>query len=174
VNGDRLGSSNPDTIMHPKDAYLVLYNLACCAGWAAIWVAAIRTVLDETELAAPLTAATLDGLLSDVSGSLAMVYHQNDVATLLWYTQGAALLEIVHALLRLVRSPVLVTAMQVMSRIVALVAIAYAPAAQGALSKCQRLRAASSASTRRSHHVSHISALLRSAIPCQRNGAPDS
>lgn len=117
--------------MHPKDAYLVLYNLACCAGWAAIWVAALRTVVDETDVAAPLTAAKLDGLLSDVSGALSVVYHKNDVATLLWYTQGAAILEIVHALFRLVRSPVMVTAMQVMSRIVALVAIAYAPAAQG-------------------------------------------
>jgi Protein tyrosine phosphatase-like protein, PTPLA len=50
-------------------------------------------------------------------------------------------LEIAHALFRLVRSPVMVTAMQVMSRIVALVAIAYAPAAQGAFpSFCEESR----------------------------------
>jgi Protein tyrosine phosphatase-like protein, PTPLA len=119
--------------MHPKDAYLVLYNLACCAGWAAIWVAAIRTVVAETDAAPLLGAANkTEVLLSELSGSLSAVYSKNDVAMLLWYTQGAALLEIAHALFRLVRSPVMVTAMQVMSRIVALVAIAYAPAAQGA------------------------------------------
>lgn len=120
--------------MHPKDLYLVLYNLACCAGWAGIWVAAVRTVVAEIDDAGLLLGATktADVVLSQLSGSLAAVYGKNDVATLLWYTQGAALLEIFHALLRLVRSPVMVTAMQVMSRIVALIAIAYAPAAQGA------------------------------------------
>jgi hypothetical protein len=71
-----------------------------------------------------------------VTGALASVYGAEGegvvaMETLLWYTQGAALMEIAHAALGLVRSPVAVTAMQVMSRIVALVAVVYAPSAQG-------------------------------------------
>jgi very-long-chain (3R)-3-hydroxyacyl-CoA dehydratase len=44
--------------------------------------------------------------------------------------QTAALLEIVHAAMGIVRSPVIVTAMQVSSRIFALVAVLYAPTSQ--------------------------------------------
>ena len=46
-------------------------------------------------------------------------------------SQCMALFEIMHALIGIVKSPVLVTTMQVMSRIVALVAIYYSPNAQG-------------------------------------------
>ena len=49
---------------------------------------------------------------------------------LLFVTQSAALLEIAHAAVGLVRSPVMVTAMQVFSRIVALVAITFSKDAQ--------------------------------------------
>lgn len=100
--------------MGPKDLYLVAYNSICCAGWALIWFVAVKSVLTSSA-----------GLVA----SLSSVYAET--ATLLWYTQLAALLEIVHAVLKLVRSPVVVTAMQVGSRITALVAIAYAPSAQG-------------------------------------------
>jgi very-long-chain (3R)-3-hydroxyacyl-CoA dehydratase len=110
--------------MNPKDLYLVLYNLLCSAGWALIWFHAVRTVVVGLSAPAPPSP---EGVLE----AFAAVYGPQ-METMLWYTQGAALLEIVHALLRLVRSPVLVTAMQVMSRIVALVAVVYAPTAQGA------------------------------------------
>jgi hypothetical protein len=114
--------------MNLKDSYLVLYNSLCCAGWALIWLHAVGTLavgLGSSKLA---VGALMEALASvygggTETGGLAM-------ETLLWYTQGAALMEIVHALLRLVRSPVVVTVMQVMSRIVALVAVVYAPSAQ--------------------------------------------
>jgi hypothetical protein len=105
--------------MSPKDAYLIFYNVLCCVGWALVCKTALQSILSD--LGASI------GLLD----ALAEVYYAPNLANLLWYSQLAALLEIVHALLRLVRSPVMVTAMQVGSRIVALVAIAYAPSAQG-------------------------------------------
>ena len=104
--------------MGPKDAYLVLYNVLCCAGWALVCKTAVQSVLSDVA-----TASIFD--------ALANVYFAPNLATLLWYSQMAALLEIMHAMFRLVRSPVMVTAMQVGSRIVALLAIAYAPSAQG-------------------------------------------
>lgn len=52
------------------------------------------------------------------------------LATMLTLVQSAAILEIVHAALGLVRSPVFVTMMQVGSRIVALHMINHSPTAQ--------------------------------------------
>jgi very-long-chain (3R)-3-hydroxyacyl-CoA dehydratase len=98
----------------PKDIYLILYNSACCVGWAVVLAGGIKTL------------AQGDGSISE---SLSNVYAP--VADMLIYSQSAALMEILHAALGLVRSPVLVTAMQVSSRIFALVAIAFAPTAQG-------------------------------------------
>lgn len=63
--------------------------------------------------------------------ALANVYFADGLAMTLFYAQSAALLEIVHAALGLVRSPVLVTAMQVGSRLVALAAVVLSPQAQG-------------------------------------------
>lgn len=54
---------------------------------------------------------------------LADIHGFQEVSLLLTISQSAAILEIVHAMLKLVRSPVMVTFMQVMSRIVALVAV---------------------------------------------------
>jgi very-long-chain (3R)-3-hydroxyacyl-CoA dehydratase len=101
-----------------KDAYLVLYNSACCAGWAYVWYAACTTILDKVANQSPFGDAS------------AQVYAHDDTATMLTYAQSAALLEILHAALGLVRSPVMVTAMQVMSRIVALVALVFSSQAQ--------------------------------------------
>jgi very-long-chain (3R)-3-hydroxyacyl-CoA dehydratase len=114
--------------MVPKDMYLIVYNLSCCAGWLLILVSALQSLVKDIPQ---------DGL----KGSLANVYANGDLAIqvsssinslgdLLLFTQSAALLEIVHAAVGLVRSPVIVTAMQVMSRIVALVAVTYSPKAQ--------------------------------------------
>lgn len=100
----------------PKEMYLILYNSLCCVGWATVLAGAIKTLL---------SAENGDS----IGDSLANVY--GPVATMLTYAQSAALLEIVHAAVGLVRSPVVVTAMQVSSRIFALVAIIYSPEAQG-------------------------------------------
>lgn len=99
----------------PKDIYLILYNSFCCAGWASVLVGALKVVV----------ASSSDDSILD---SLAQVYEP--VATMLMYSQSAALMEIVHSMVGLVRSPVIVTAMQVGSRIVALVAIMYSAQAQ--------------------------------------------
>ncbi|GKY92003.1 hypothetical protein MPSEU_000171900 [Mayamaea pseudoterrestris] len=104
--------------MDPKDAYLILYNFLCCAGWALICKIAVQSIFSD------LAANT------NVTDALSHVYAASHMAQLLWYTQMAAIMEVVHAMLKLVRSPVLVTAMQVGSRIFALLAVAYAPSAQ--------------------------------------------
>ena len=98
--------------------YLIAYNLACCLGWAAVWVLAVLSVYDSVV-----------GQSLSLMEAGSKVY--GDVALWLQVSQTAALLEIVHAAVGFVRSPVMITAMQVMSRIVALVAIVFAPTAQG-------------------------------------------
>eukprot|EP00211_Chloroparvula_japonica_P003862 CAMPEP_0119130022 /NCGR_PEP_ID=MMETSP1310-20130426/7527_1 /TAXON_ID=464262 /ORGANISM="Genus nov. species nov., Strain RCC2339" /LENGTH=766 /DNA_ID=CAMNT_0007120489 /DNA_START=63 /DNA_END=2364 /DNA_ORIENTATION=- len=79
-------------------AYLLAYNLFSCAGWAYILYLAIA------ELSQGGDASTVWPL----------------VATPLTIVQTAAILEIFHALFRIVRSPVVITTIQVMSRIVVL------------------------------------------------------
>ena len=106
--------------MGPKEIYLIVYNVCLCVSWSFIYYTALVTVAEgmfEVGLAA----------------ALSKVYAAKGLATLLTYAQTAALLEIFHAGLGLVRSPVLVTAMQVGSRIVALVAVNGSVEAQ---SKC--------------------------------------
>ena len=100
-----------------KDMYLVTYNVLCCIGWAFVWVLAVQSL-----------SINLSTNSMSVREALANVYEP--VQQVLFYSQCAALLEIVHAALRLVRSPVLVTAMQVMSRIVALFALVNSTRAQ--------------------------------------------
>jgi very-long-chain (3R)-3-hydroxyacyl-CoA dehydratase len=103
--------------MGPKEIYLILYNLGACAGWSLTLALALQTLAK---------GIPEDGLKE----SLANVYAAEGLAMYLTYSQMAALLEILHAAVGLVRSPVIVTTMQVMSRIVALVAIVYSPNAQ--------------------------------------------
>lgn len=103
--------------MGPKEIYLILYNLCACTGWFLVLALALKS------LAAGIPQ---DGL----SEALSNVYAAENLATLLTYSQMAALLEIIHAGLGLVRSPLIVTAMQVGSRIVALIAVNYSPDAQ--------------------------------------------
>ena len=102
--------------MEPKDIYLVLYNSACCAGWAVVWLLAVNSVIQKG--------------LSDVPTALSEVYATPQLGDLLFYVQGAAMLEILHSVLGLVRSPAMVAFMQVSSRIVALVAVTYSVPAQ--------------------------------------------
>mmetsp|Transcript_20526 Transcript_20526/g.56660 ORF Transcript_20526/g.56660 Transcript_20526/m.56660 type:complete len:751 (+) Transcript_20526:108-2360(+) len=104
--------------MQAKDLYLVAYNGLCCVGWAGVWLFSLQALLKYiSDGASPLEAS-------------ARVYGSDNVALWLSVAQSAALLEIMHSAARLVRSPVMVTIMQVMSRIVALVAIAFSPSAQ--------------------------------------------
>jgi very-long-chain (3R)-3-hydroxyacyl-CoA dehydratase len=73
-------------------------------------------------------------VVSTISNALRSIYHSNELfSSVLVMSQCMALLEIVHALIGIVKSPVLVTAMQVMSRIVALVALYYSPNAQSTI-----------------------------------------
>jgi very-long-chain (3R)-3-hydroxyacyl-CoA dehydratase len=111
-------SSSPPPKLGIKELYLILYNIANCLGW--LWVLLLT-------LASLVKDIPNDGLVH----ALANVYFAAGLSTTLFYTQSAALLEIVHAAIGLVRSPVLVTAMQVGSRIVALVAVVLSPHAQG-------------------------------------------
>jgi very-long-chain (3R)-3-hydroxyacyl-CoA dehydratase len=106
--------------LSPKYMYLIAYNAICCVGWAVVFAGSLKTLFLTDDL--EITMESLVERLSNVYGP---------VADVLAYVQTAALLEILHAGIGWVRSPVLVTAMQVSSRIFALVAIRYAPAAQG-------------------------------------------
>jgi very-long-chain (3R)-3-hydroxyacyl-CoA dehydratase len=106
-------------IMTPKDTYLIVYNVCCCVGWSNIFALSILSLSK---------GIPQDGW----KDALANMYHSSTeyLGVLLFYTQLAAVLEIVHAGVGLVRSPVLVTAMQVSSRLWALVAVTYSPNAQ--------------------------------------------
>ncbi len=101
--------------LSPKDMYLVLYNLGCCLGWGKVLTLGAQTLLEN-------------GISKE---SLAMVYSSPGLASLLTIVQTAALLEIVHAAIGFVRSPVFVTTLQVGSRIAALFAIVNSPEAGG-------------------------------------------
>jgi len=107
--------------MSPATMYLVLYNTLCCAGWATVLAVAVKSMVDG-----PFTM-TAGGVMD----ALSSVYDNNSpLPTWLFYVQSAAILEIVHAALGLVRSPVFVTAMQVGSRLAALFAIVNSPMSQ--------------------------------------------
>eukprot|EP00566_Odontella_aurita_P004693 CAMPEP_0113556302 /NCGR_PEP_ID=MMETSP0015_2-20120614/17185_1 /TAXON_ID=2838 /ORGANISM="Odontella" /LENGTH=761 /DNA_ID=CAMNT_0000457651 /DNA_START=72 /DNA_END=2357 /DNA_ORIENTATION=- /assembly_acc=CAM_ASM_000160 len=105
----------------PKDMYLILYNAACCGGWAYV-----------LSLGLPSVLLTLASDPFNLPSALSEVYSAGDgmLAEVLYYVQTAALLEIVHAAVGFVRSPVVITALQVGSRIAALFAIAHSPASQ--------------------------------------------
>ena len=81
-----------------KELYLILYNAACAVGWAYVFL----LTLTELQRGAPASALWLS-----VREPLTLV-------------QSAAALEVVHALLGVVSSPVLTVAMQVSSRLILL------------------------------------------------------
>ena len=121
-----------------KDIYLILFNNACTTGWGMVWCMALYGIITHIQMSVPalskLTTAPTDLpilVVTTIANGLRSIYHSNELfSSVLVMSQCMALLEIVHALLGMVKSPVLVTAMQVMSRIVALVAIYYSPNAQ--------------------------------------------
>lgn len=104
-----------------KDLYLILYNSACCVGWAGVLGLSLFSLFTSEK--------------ASFTDKLADIYGYPEVSLLLTISQSAAILEIVHAMLKLVRSPVMVTFMQVMSRIVALVAVEKSIHAQSKLIK---------------------------------------
>lgn len=106
--------------MGAKDSYLILYNSLCCCGWAMTWALAVQSVA---------TGIFTDGL--SLGETLTNVYSTPNLEKLLIVSQTAALLEIIHSAIGLVRSPVVIATMQVMSRIVALVAVVYSADSQG-------------------------------------------
>jgi hypothetical protein len=108
-------------IMGPKEMYLILYNLVLCAGWSMVLLLSVQTLAK---------GISEDG---SVLEALSNVYATEGLGLILTFSQTAALLEIIHAGIGLVRSPVIVTAMQVSSRIVALGALNYSPQAQSKL-----------------------------------------
>ncbi len=140
-------ASAPPPAAMSKDIYLIQYNAFCCLGWAYVLALGIPTLVQsiiasmsssssgtsfiealkiaggELYFATPATA----GLAEESSPSL---------ATMLTLVQCAAILEIVHAAIGLVRSPVFVTMMQVGSRIVALHMVTHSPKAQSKFMQC--------------------------------------
>jgi very-long-chain (3R)-3-hydroxyacyl-CoA dehydratase len=116
-----VASSSSSSSLGPKELYLVAYNGLCCLGWAAVWINVVQTM--AMDMCPPRHRTFLEAC----AGIYPYVGFALDVS------QYAAVLEIVHAMLGIVRSPVLVTAMQVSSRLVALFALTYSLQAQ---SKC--------------------------------------
>jgi very-long-chain (3R)-3-hydroxyacyl-CoA dehydratase len=105
--------------MDLKKAYLVLYNLACCLGWAyALFLAG-----GEFFTGAGSSGATVSLALSRAWGAAAQPLSA---------VQWAMCLEVLHAAVGLVPSPVSTTFLQVLSRIVVLVAVTHARGTQGA------------------------------------------
>ncbi|CAG8689695.1 4546_t:CDS:2, partial [Scutellospora calospora] len=79
-----------------KTGYLVLYNAASCAGWSYV----LGLVLSE---------------LAQNGGDFTTVYDR--VGWILMIVQTGAILELVHAIVGFVRSPILTTAFQIASRL---------------------------------------------------------
>eukprot|EP00551_Chaetoceros_affinis_P007154 CAMPEP_0203667514 /NCGR_PEP_ID=MMETSP0090-20130426/4344_1 /ASSEMBLY_ACC=CAM_ASM_001088 /TAXON_ID=426623 /ORGANISM="Chaetoceros affinis, Strain CCMP159" /LENGTH=754 /DNA_ID=CAMNT_0050531703 /DNA_START=90 /DNA_END=2354 /DNA_ORIENTATION=+ len=102
--------------LSPKDGYLIMYNLCCCIGWAYVLSLGVQTIIGKSGT---------DGILA----SLASIYNTPGLASALTIVQSAALLEIAHAAVGFVRSPVFITTLQVGSRIAALFAIVNSPLA---------------------------------------------
>jgi very-long-chain (3R)-3-hydroxyacyl-CoA dehydratase len=99
--------------------YLVLYNAACIAGWSYVLY----------EMAQHFLAASAAGPKADYWHAASTLYPR--VEKPLKIVQTAAILEIVHAMVGLVRSPVVTTFMQVFSRLFILWGITHvSPASQ--------------------------------------------
>ena len=134
----------------PKDLYLILYNSLCCLGWAYVLVLGIPTFVSTVASSLSSGLSIVEALQtagSSVYASTPATAGWSDesspsLAVVLLYVQSAAILEIIHAAVGLVRSPVFVTTLQVGSRIVALHMINKCPLAQStsACAKCVHRR----------------------------------
>lgn len=123
----------PPPAVMSKDIYLLQYNAFCCLGWAYILAIGIPTLVQSVIASTTTTTGTTTtsyidalkiagGQLYYATPSTAGLADESSpsLANMLILVQCAAILEIVHAAIGLVRSPVFVTLMQVGSRIVAL------------------------------------------------------
>jgi Protein tyrosine phosphatase-like protein, PTPLA len=90
-----------------SDYYLIAYNALCLAGWAQVLLGSLRFLYQSYFI------------MEDIWSGLEAVFFSGPVDFLI-VVQLLALMEIGHAAVGLVRSPVLVTTMQVMSRVVVL------------------------------------------------------
>ena len=121
-------ASNHGPPMGPTQLYLIAYNSLCTLGWAYILTLALPSFYHSTLASLSDGSSLLQAFKSaaqhlyESTPSTAKLGDESSVslATVLTVVQSAALLEIVHAALGLVRSPLFVTTMQVGSRIVAL------------------------------------------------------
>ena len=123
-----------------KDIYLIAYNGMCCLGWAYVLMLGVPSIIvsvsssvdsgSDTSLLEALKLAGSNLYFATPSTAGWSDESSPSLALALTIVQSAALLEIVHAAVGLVRSPVFVTAMQVGSRIVALHMINTSPKAQ--------------------------------------------
>ena len=126
-----------------KDLYLITYNALCCLGWAYVLALGIPTFIASVTSSIGTSSLVESLKIAGRSVYAATPYTAGwsneatpSLATVLMYVQSAAVLEIVHAALGLVRSPVFVTTMQVGSRIVALHMLSTCPSAQSEFCCC--------------------------------------
>ncbi len=121
-----------------KDLYLILYNALCCLGWAYVLALGVPSLITSVSTATSSGTSLVDAL-KDAGANLYFATPSTagwsdesspSLAFVLTIVQSAAILEVVHAALGLVRSPVFVTMMQVGSRIVALHMVKTCPKAQ--------------------------------------------
>ena len=111
----------------PVKIYLVAYNLLSTLAWLNILYLTLTAVFSSSAQPASTKAKSWAGLFSQSSGlpsfaatALERLSNNYDYENLGWWTkwtQTAAVLEIVHSALGLVRSPVGTTAAQVASRL---------------------------------------------------------
>jgi very-long-chain (3R)-3-hydroxyacyl-CoA dehydratase len=122
----------------PLRLYLILYNSLCTLGWAYVLILAIPTFALTLSSSLSSGSSLLSSLRTAAEGiysstpATAGLGDENDLslARCLIVVQCAAILEIVHAAVGAVRSPLFVTTMQVGSRIVALHMIVNSEVAQ--------------------------------------------
>ena len=128
-------TKSPPPSLGLKDIYLIFYNAACALGWAYVLVLGIPSFFNSVASSDASLVDALKNAGSDMYFATPATAGWSDeaapsLATVLTIVQSAAILEIVHAALGLVRSPVFVTTMQVGSRIVALHMVNASPKAQ--------------------------------------------
>lgn len=128
-------TKSPPPSLGLKDIYLIFYNAACALGWAYVLVLGIPSFFNSVASSDASLVDALKNAGSDMYFATPATAGWSDeaapsLATVLTIVQSAAILEIIHAALGLVRSPVFVTTMQVGSRIVALHMVNASPKAQ--------------------------------------------
>lgn len=105
--------------------YLIAYNVASCLGWglvlyatlAHLFTAPTPSKLKRIFSSTPKPPQWLPAALHPLVQRARTAYGPGDVGSVVRLVQTGALLEVVHVLFGMVRSPLVTTAMQVASRI---------------------------------------------------------